>query len=216
MIKSSKEKHGGIAVPRKLKINLILSTVTMLLPAIAGLILWNRLPAGVPMHWNAFGEADGYGSKLFLVAGLPALLLLFHIITAVSLIVLSKKPGENNIGGLALTMWLMPVISISASAFVYSAALGVPVNSSIFVPAVTCVVFLITGFILWRYPGLKAINFPTNCLATRSFSGIVMMVCSVIGMLLSIFKLYYLIIPVGVMCIVVPIIYHFARGRYIG
>ena len=201
---------------RKLKINLILSTAAMLLPALAGLILWNRLPDSVPIHWNAFGEVDGYGSKLFIVAGLPALFLLFHIIVTLSLVIVSKKSEGSNNSGLAVTMWLMPIIVILTSAFVYCAGLNIPIDANLFFPVVVCLIFTISGFILLRYPNLKAINFPTKSISTRRFSGIVLMVCSIISAVLSFFKLYYIIIPIAFLCVVVPTIYHFTKGRYIG
>ena len=34
---------------------LILSSLLVLLPLAAGLLLWNRLPEQLPMHWNAAG-----------------------------------------------------------------------------------------------------------------------------------------------------------------
>ncbi len=203
-------------MPRKLKINFFLSTALMILPAIAGFILWNRLPDRVPIHWNAYGEVDGYGSKLFLVAGLPAIFIIIHIITVAVLMVSSKNSGEQSIGGLCLTVWLMPIISVISSAFVYSAALGMSVGDEMLVCPVVCIVFILTGFIMWRYPGLKTINFPTKCLATRSFSGLVMIVCGIVGIVLYAFRLYVFMVPIGVMCVVVPIVYHFTRGRYIG
>ena len=42
---------------------LIFSSLLVLLPLAAGLLLWNRLPEQLPMHWNAAGEIDGWGSR---------------------------------------------------------------------------------------------------------------------------------------------------------
>lgn len=52
------------------------------LPFVYLAYIWNRLPESVPMHWNASGEIDDYGSKnellfvLLLLVGLPYLIFL--------------------------------------------------------------------------------------------------------------------------------------------
>ena len=50
---------------------LIFSSLLVLLPLAAGLLLWNRLPEQLPMHWNAAGEIDGWGSRLMVVCAEP-------------------------------------------------------------------------------------------------------------------------------------------------
>ena len=52
---------------------LILTTVILLLPMVIGLMMWNKLPDQVPMHWNISGEVDGWGSKGMLVFVFPLL-----------------------------------------------------------------------------------------------------------------------------------------------
>ena len=49
-------------IKKNLKV-LIITSVIILLPMLAGLVLWNKLPEQVPFHWNAAGEIDGWASK---------------------------------------------------------------------------------------------------------------------------------------------------------
>ena len=51
----------------------IASCIVILLPMFAGFLLWDQLPAQVATHFGRNGEADRYSSKLFAVAGNPAL-----------------------------------------------------------------------------------------------------------------------------------------------
>jgi uncharacterized membrane protein len=44
----------------------------LLLPVCAGVLLWDRLPERMPIHWNARGEIDGYAGKPFATFFLPA------------------------------------------------------------------------------------------------------------------------------------------------
>ena len=60
---------------KKHKWTLLMSSVVILLPILAGLLLWNRLPEQIPTHWGPTGEADGWSSKGFAVIGLPAIVL---------------------------------------------------------------------------------------------------------------------------------------------
>ena len=56
---------------KNLKIIIITSVVTIL-PIIAGLVLWNKLPETLPTHWGFSGEVDGWSSKPFAVFFIPA------------------------------------------------------------------------------------------------------------------------------------------------
>ena len=69
------------------KFQIVLETIGLLL--IVGMIVfvytqWDQIPQQVPMHYNAMGEIDSWGSK-YEILFLPAIgLLLYAFITAVS------------------------------------------------------------------------------------------------------------------------------------
>ena len=44
----------------------------LLLPVCAGVLLWDKLPERMPIHWNARGEIDGYAGKPFATFFLPS------------------------------------------------------------------------------------------------------------------------------------------------
>ena len=63
------------------KIILITSMITIL-PILAGLILWNKLPEQVATHFDFNGIPNGYSSRAFAVFG-PYLIFLFaHLLCA--------------------------------------------------------------------------------------------------------------------------------------
>jgi len=39
---------------------IFLTSLLVLIPMIIGLILWNKLPDEIPVHFNSAGEADNY------------------------------------------------------------------------------------------------------------------------------------------------------------
>ena len=68
---------------RRNKGKIILSSLMVLLPVAVGLLLWQRLPEELPVHWSLSGMVDGWGSKTFVVFDLPGCgphgLLLSHL-----------------------------------------------------------------------------------------------------------------------------------------
>ena len=42
---------------------LIITSLIILIPIVIGLILWDKLPDQVPVHWNMSGEVDDYATK---------------------------------------------------------------------------------------------------------------------------------------------------------
>ena len=55
---------------------LVVIIILIILPFIASIILYPKLPEKVATHWNAAGEPDGYSSRFFGAFFLPILLVL--------------------------------------------------------------------------------------------------------------------------------------------
>lgn len=108
---------------KQYKKHLILSSVAILLPALFGILFWNRLPDTMTTHWSAGGEADGFSSKAFSVFALPLILLAVHWLCLVLTQLDPKNKGKNQ-KPFILVIWSMPVISLFSCATIYCAALG--------------------------------------------------------------------------------------------
>ena len=86
---------------------LIITSLIILLPMLAGIILWKQLPEQIPMHWNFAGEVDRWGSKAFAVFGMPAILLGFQWVCALGVFMDPKR--ANHTGKiLHLIFWMIP------------------------------------------------------------------------------------------------------------
>ena len=46
---------------KKNKLTLIITSIITLLPCLFGIIMWNKLPNMMAIHWGADGNADGFG-----------------------------------------------------------------------------------------------------------------------------------------------------------
>ena len=128
----------------KNKGKIILTSLIILLPVIAGLILWNQLPDKVPTHWNAAGEIDGWSSKGFAVFAIPFLMMAFHLLCV---FVTGLDPKNKNASNkmISLIFWIFPVISVLTSALTYSAAMGINTNINSVLPVLTGLLFTIIG-----------------------------------------------------------------------
>ena len=74
---------------------ILLTSLLTLLPMLLGLLLWNRLPEEMPIHFNSHGEVDDWGSKAFVVFFLPLFLFVMHLITG---FITLHDPKKQNIG----------------------------------------------------------------------------------------------------------------------
>ena len=107
---------------------LITSAVT-LLPIILGLLLWDRLPDKLPTHFGIDGAADGWSGKGFAVFGIPAMWLIFHLITW-GVTRLDQQNRGHNEKVLNLVGLTFPTMSIAFSILLYTRALEIELDMS--------------------------------------------------------------------------------------
>lgn len=123
---------------------LILTSVVILLPVLAGLLLWNQLPEQIPVHWNAAGAVDRWSSRPFAVFGLPAFLLLVHWVCIIGTRSDPKNKG-NSSKPLGLVLWICPAVSVLGGVLMLGTALGYEIAVEKVMPVVMGLMFLIVG-----------------------------------------------------------------------
>lgn len=129
---------------KKNRRQIILSSLVVLLPMLAGVLLWNDLPDRMVTHWGADGAADGFGAKGFAVFGVPCILLATHLL-CVLLTLLDQKQKEQNAKALGMTFWIFPVVSLLTNGMMYQTALGKPFELETLMPVLLGVLFLMIG-----------------------------------------------------------------------
>lgn len=108
---------------RKLKGTLLLTSAVIVLPALAGILLWNRLPDQMVTHWGVDGTANGWSGKAFAVFGLPLILLAVHWF---SVWMTARDPGNKaqSRKTLAMVLWILPILSLVTCGSIYGMALN--------------------------------------------------------------------------------------------
>ena len=108
---------------------MIVGSLVILIPMIAGLLLWDKLPETMATHFDSNGEANGWSSKPFAVIGIPLFILACHWLCAVGI---QFDPRHKNISDKVyrLMLFICPVVSLICAVGLYPYALGMDVNSA--------------------------------------------------------------------------------------
>ena len=102
---------------------LIVSSVLILLPVLAGMLLWDCLPQQMPIHWGVDGAADGWSSRGFVVFGMPVLLLVLHWLCVFGTMKDRKNRGQNE-KIFQVVLWITPLVALFTSGMTYLSVLG--------------------------------------------------------------------------------------------
>lgn len=205
---------------KKNKTAVIISTLILLLPVIIGLLLWNKLPEQVPIHWNIHNEVDGWASKTQAVFFLPGFILVMHW---VCLLVTGADPKAENINGkmIHMVLWVCPIISLIVSAFVYATALGYDLSIEVMIPLIMGGMFLIIGNYLPKCRrnytiGIKlpwTLESDENWNATHRFAGFVTVLGGGVIMATAIFANWVIFFVTVAVLILAPTIYSYLYHR---
>ena len=200
--------------------SLIVGSVVILLPALVGLVLWNRLPEQIPTHWDAAGTVDGWSSKPFAVLGLPAIMLAAQWLCVLGTCADPKKEAHSQ-KVLQLVFWIIPGLTVLLGAITYAAAMGKEVRVEVVMPVVIGLVLAVIGNYLPKCKqnytiGIKipwTLNSEENWNRTHrfagwlwTFSGIVLMVSGFVGG-------FWIFLGVVLLMVLAPMVYSYLLHR---
>ena len=204
------------------KKRLILTTVICLMPIMAGLALYSRLPERVPIHFDFSGAPDGWSSRPAAVFGLPCLLAALNVFLYVCL---NRDPKKANMSGAlkAIGQWSLPILSVLCYGLTLTAALGYPSRIEIIVPLLTGILFLAVGNYLpkTKQSYTMGIRLPwtlqseENWNRTHRLAGFLWVLCGLVMIPLSLLRLWngWLIGALLAVMILIPTIYSYALHR---
>lgn len=195
---------------------LIITSLIILIPIVIGLILWDKLPDQVPMHWNAQGEVDGYGTKFQAVFLMPLVLVAFQWICVLGT---SLDPKKQNINDKIFTfvLWIIPVISLLCNSMVFATALGHKVSVEIIMPLFMGALFVIIGNYMPKCKqsytvGIKlpwTLDNEENWNKTHRLAGFLWVIGGVIIMATAFLGAFWLFFIVLIPMVIVPFVYSY-------
>ena len=202
-------------IKKNLKV-LIITSIVILLPMVAGLVLWNRLPEQVPFHWNAAGEVDGWASRPVAVFVPSAMMLALQWLC---MLVTSADPKKQNHPEkvMHLILWLIPIITVFISALMYVSALGVSVRVETLMPILLGLVFVAIGNYMPKCKqnytiGIKipwTLASEENWNRTHRFAGWVWVGGGVVMLLSGFLGIFWLTLVPAIIMAAVPLIYSY-------
>ena len=206
-------------IRKNLKV-LILTTIVMLLPILAGLILWNQLPEQMPTHWNAAGEVDGWSSKPFAVFGLSLIMVAAQWLCMLGT---AADPKKNNHSEkvLHLVLWIVPALSVVLHAVTYATALGHSVPMEVVMPILIGLIFTIIGNYMPKCKqnytiGIKipwTLDNEENWNRTHRFAGWLWTFCGIGIICTGFFGGFWVFLPITLLMVLAPFIYSYVLHR---
>ena len=195
---------------------LLITSVVILLPMLAGVILWNRLPEQIPTHWNAAGEVDGWSSKPFAVFGLSFLMLALHWLCILGTGADPKKQNHPQ-KVVQLVLWIIPAISVLLHGVTYAVALGKQIRMEMVMPIFVGLVLAIVGNYLPKCKqnytiGIKipwTLNSEENWNRTHRFAGRIWLIGGILIMLTGFVGGVWILLPIMLLMILAPMIYSY-------
>ena len=101
---------------------LAITSLLTLLPIPIGLLLWNRFPETIAIHFGVTGQADGYAGPAFAVFGIPAMMLAIHWL-CIFFTALDKNNRNRNQKMQSIVLWVIPVLTNLSVLGIYALAL---------------------------------------------------------------------------------------------
>lgn len=196
---------------------LIITSLITLIPIVIGLILWDKLPEQVPVHWNINGDVDDYATKTQAVFLMPLILVAFHWICVVGT---SLDPKKQNINDkmFTLVLWIIPVISLLCNSMVYATALGHKVSVEIIMPLFMGALFVVIGNYFPKCKqsytvGIKipwTLNDEENWNKTHRMAGFLWVVGGIVIMATAFLGAFWLFFVVLIPMVIVPFVYSYS------
>jgi len=167
-------------------------------------------------HWNVNGEVDGWSSKAFAVFGLPAFLLVVHLICVFAT---GADPKNRQVSNkmYTLVLWICPVVSLLCGVLTYGHALGYKIEVNTILPLFVGIVFILIGNYMPKTTrnytmGIKVpwtLNSDENWNKTHRFAGMLWVAGGVLVLIASFLKAIILLPVIIIVCAVLPMVYSY-------
>lgn len=197
----------------KYKNTMIVSTILSALPIVAALLLWNRLPLEMAVHFNGSYEPDGWASRTTAALLMPLGITAMHV---ACLFVISKDPKRQGMNKkvLTVTMWICPFLSCLFATLTISHALGFVLNISTYVNVFLGVFFAVIGNLLPKCTpnytvGIRVpwtLDNEDNWRYTHRIGGYTFTAAGIIVVITSFFGIIWVMAAALAVAVIIPIV----------
>lgn len=129
------------------KKTLILSVIVCLLPIILGIVLYNKLPEQMPIHFTIYDVPDNYAPKNFALFGIPIILAFVQAICIIFTTKVNKLKHNEKPKIVKIMEWFIPIITV----LIYIIMIEVPLGSTVYIGKSILLILGIFFMILGNY-----------------------------------------------------------------
>lgn len=199
-----------------------MTSIIILLPMTAGIILWDKLPERIGIHFNFSNTADNFADKTFTVFIIPLIMLAFQWLC----IFVSSFDKQNNSANQKvqnLVLWICPAVSVFSAILIYPTALGTDTDKNLIGMIFVGFMYVVIGNYLPKCKqnhtfGIKipwTLSDEENWNSTHRMSGILWIVNGFIILADAFLKVYEIpvMFTVIVISVAVPTLYSYLFYR---
>jgi len=135
----------------------VITSLVCLLPILLGLSLWDKLPDTMAIHFDVYGNADGFASKGFVVFGIPLLMVLLQAFCCFINDLNAHKHGERKKFEL-VTKWIIPYLTVILQVVTLGIGLGWNLDVRKVVSLIIGIMFIVMGNYLPKFDRVKNFN----------------------------------------------------------
>ncbi len=186
-----------------------------LVPIIAGVLLWDRLPEEIAIHFNIYNEPDNFASKGFTVFGLPLLMVIFQFVCCATNDFQESIHGKNE-KITAVTKWIIPVVTVVLQAVTFGYALKLNVDIRIVAALLVGAVFIVTGMCLPKLGYVKNMNVsPEKAKKINRFMGRGTVIMGILFIISTFLPPLYTVFCLGILIpfVIIAVIYSIREGK---
>lgn len=121
-----------------------MSSLVIMVPIAAGLILWDKLPEELPTHWGMSGQVNGWMGKGLTVFAIPVVMLLLHLLCVFVTAHDPKSDGHPE-RVIDVLLCICPMVSVLTGSMIYATAMGAKIGVPSWTMAGASVLFIILG-----------------------------------------------------------------------
>ncbi len=192
---------------------MVITSIVILLPIVAGLLLWDKLPEEIPIHFNAQGVVDGWSGKGTAIFMMPLFLFVLHWI-CILVTTLDPKNSDITKKNLNLVLWITPVLSVFTNGIIYSVALGYNLDINTILPFFFGILFIVLGNYMPKCKqshtiGIKVpwtLESEENWNYTHRLAGKVWFIGGLLIIALSFLKTVWIFMAITIIMVIIPVI----------
>lgn len=157
-----------------------ITNIVCLLPIILGLILWDKLPESMAVHFDVNNNPDNYATKSFAVFVIPLLMVIVQSFCCFVNDINSYKHGERKKFEI-ITKWIIPVMTIVLQIATFCYNLGYIFEVRKVAGIVVGLIFIAIGNYLPKFDYIK--NYDTETYKARKCNRFIGFMSVIIGIL---------------------------------